>query len=74
MYFLPELKALVNESEKFKNYLKPMSMEEFNTITLDENELKKKQMDFFNRQKEKIQMKQTEKISLENLKMPKKFT
>jgi len=63
MYFLPELKVLMNDSEKFKHYLKPMSKEELNEITLDDNELKKKQMDFFNRQKEKN--------NLENLKVPK---
>ena len=71
LYFLPELKALVKDTEKFKNFLKPMSDEELNEIILNEDNLKNKQIEFFNRQKEKIKIKKPETISLENLKKPK---
>ena len=57
IYFLSELKALVNDSERFKNFLKPMSKEELNAITLKDDDMKKKQIEFFNRQKETIKVK-----------------
>ncbi|MFX0186689.1 MAG: hypothetical protein ACFE8A_03030 [Candidatus Hodarchaeota archaeon] len=71
LYFLPELKTLVNNSERFKNFLKPMSNEELNAITLDDDELNKKQIDFYNRQKKNTTVKQTKQLKLKNLKIPK---
>ncbi|MFW9899230.1 MAG: hypothetical protein ACFFDO_08225 [Candidatus Thorarchaeota archaeon] len=71
LYFLPELKTLVNNSERFKNFLKPMSKEELSAITLDDDELNEKQIDLFNRQKESTKVKQTKQIKLKNLKIPK---
>ncbi|MFX1257072.1 MAG: hypothetical protein ACFFAN_04390 [Promethearchaeota archaeon] len=71
MVFLPELKDLMKNSEKFKNYLKPMNEKELKAITLDDEELKKKQKLAIKRGIKRLITKKPKEISLEKLKKPK---
>ena len=69
--FLPELKSIMKDPEKFRNYLKPMSEEELNIITLDDEELEKKQELAIKRQIKRLEKEQPKEIVLKNLKKPK---
>ncbi|MFX1276769.1 MAG: hypothetical protein ACFFAT_17240 [Promethearchaeota archaeon] len=74
--FLGELKEVFGNVMKdkevlnFRDILKPMTEEELNSITLDAEVLKKKELESFTRKMKKIEDKNSEPIKLENLKKP----
>lgn len=68
--FLPELKEIFEDSEKFKNYLKPMSESELKAITLNDEDLEKKQVQAIKRQIKRLEKEESEKIELSDLKNP----
>jgi len=75
--FIGELKGVFENVMKdkdvlnFRDILKPMSDDELKHIILDEEILKKKELEAFTRSMKKIESKDTEPIKLENLKKPK---
>ena len=69
--YMPELKVLMKDNEKFRSYLKPMNNEELGKITLNDEQLIEKQEEIYHRQIEIIQKKEEKTISLDNLKKPK---
>jgi len=74
---IKEMKSIFQSSiEKYngfsiKDILKPMSEEDLNSITFSDEELKKKEQEAINNQIKRLENKQKEQISLENLKKPK---
>ena len=68
--YLPELKALMKDNGKFRDYLKPISNEELDKITLNDEQLIEKQEEIYHRQIEIIKKKEEKTIILENLKKP----
>ena len=69
--FLPELKKIFENEEKFKNYLKPMSDNDLKAITLNDDDLEKKQVQAIKRQIKRIEKEESKKITLEDLNKPK---
>lgn len=68
--FLPELKEIFGDSEKFRNYLKPMSENDLKAITLNDEDLEKKQIQAIERQIQRLEKEESEKIKLADLKKP----
>ncbi|MFX1445966.1 MAG: hypothetical protein ACFFHV_21325, partial [Promethearchaeota archaeon] len=68
--FLPELKSIMQDPEKFRSYLKPMSEEELNIIQLDDDVLEEKQELAIKRQIKRLEKEKPKKLLLENLKAP----
>lgn len=68
--FLPELKSIMQDPEKFRSYLKPMNEEELNIIILDDEELEQKQELAIQRQIKRLEKEQPKEIIIENLKKP----
>ena len=69
--YLPELKALMKDTQQFKKYLKPMSKEMMIKITLSDEKIIEKQEELYQRQIEVIKKNKENTLSLENLKKPK---
>lgn len=75
--FIGELKGVFENVMKdkevlnFRDILKPMSDDELKYITLDEEILKKKELEAFTRSMKKLESKDDEPIKIENLKKPK---
>ena len=68
--FLPELKSIMQDPEKFRSYLKPMNEEELNIIILDDEELEQKQELAIQRQIKRLEKEQPKEVIIENLKKP----
>ncbi len=68
--FLPELKSIIQDPEKFRSYLKPMTEEELNIIILDDEELEEKQELAIIRQIKRLEKEQPKELILENLQKP----
>jgi hypothetical protein len=68
--FLPELKGIFEDEEKFKNYLKPMSEEDLKAFTLNDEDLEKKQSQAIKRQIKRLEKEESEKVDLKDLKKP----
>jgi hypothetical protein len=68
--FLSELKELMKDENSFYNYLKPMSEEELKEITLDDEELEKKEEITIKRQIKRLEKERPQELLLENLKGP----
>ena len=74
--FIGELKGVFENVMKdrdvlnFRDILQPMSNDELKSITLDEEILKKKELEAITRSIKKIESKENEPIKLENLKKP----
>ena len=69
--YLLELKALMKDNKKFKSYLKPISNEDLEKITLNDEQLIEKQETLYNRQIEMLKNKEEKIANLDNLKKPK---
>ena len=69
--YLPELIALMDDNEKFRSYLKPISNEDLEKITLNDEQLIEKQEALYKRQIEMLKNKEEKIANLDNLKKPK---
>jgi len=55
MFFLPELKKIIEDNQDVKSILKPLTEEELKSITLDDEELEKKQEKAIQRQIKRLE-------------------
>lgn len=69
--FLSELKEIFEDNEKFKNYLKPMSEGDLKAITLNDEDLEKKQEQAIEREIKRLEKIESKKVDLEKLNKPK---
>ena len=69
--FLAELKEVMKDKKTFQNYLKPLGEEELKDITLNDEEIEKKQELTIQRQIKRLEKEHPKEILIKNLKTPK---